>query len=244
MRATRLIPICLITLAIFLSLMVFNPPPASADSIEPTWMSCGYALVDGVIQDGEWLNESALPVTLSGSEGEMAAIIYLMNNHDTFFLALQVADDELSYEGEWLPEGDAIRLDLDNDSSQAFDLLEDVLIVNAASPHFIDSHLSVLPSSSQADEVAGGETNGSANASRQEEQNHFELQHPLCSGDPLDTCLQAGDLLTFRLEYLDAEADGSFGGSYYFPDHTTTISWQVAECEVLTTSLYLPLSRK
>lgn len=244
MRATRLIPVCLTALAIALWLFYFNSHPALADSIEPAKLSCGYPLVDGVIQDGEWLSESAFPVTLSGSKGEMAATIYLMNNHDTFFLALQVADDELSYEGEWLPGGDAIRLDLDNDSSQAFDLLEDVLIVNAASPHFIDSHLSVLPGSSQPDETAGGETNGRANASRQEQQNHFELQHPLCSGDPLDTCLQAGDLLTFRLEYLDAEADGSFGGSYFFPDYTTTISWQVAECEVLTTSLYLPLSRK
>jgi hypothetical protein len=219
-------------------------PTASANEVQPQDMPCGMALVDGVIKEDEWPPDAAHPVSLVGNTTERSATIYLMNSQDTLYLGLQVVDDELSYQAEWLPGGDAIRLDLDNDSNQQFDLLEDVLIVNAAFPTFQDSYLNVLPSSSQIDELAGGETNGSGHASRQEPYNQFELGHPLCSADQFDICLQAGDTLTLRLEFLDAEADGSFGGSFYYPQYPGTLSLLVTECPVLTRSLYLPLMNK
>jgi hypothetical protein len=68
--------------------------------------------------------------------------------------------------------------------------------------------------------------------------NHFELKHPLCSGDLLDFCLHPGDIVGFRLEYLDAGAGGTFDGSYFYPgsNNTSLADIVIADCSVI----YLP----
>jgi hypothetical protein len=244
MHTNRQSLIFLITLAITLAVLIDNSHIASADSIEPMRPVCGYAWIDGVIQADEWQLESGYPVTLLGNTGEMAATIYFKYSNDTFYLGVEVEDNELSLTGEWLPGGDAIRIDFDNNTNNIFDLSEDILIVNAGIPHFLDSYLYALPSSSTTDIEAGGTSDGSGAVSRPATRNHFELQHPLCSGDQLDYCLQMGDLLSFRLEYLDAESDGSFGGNYFYPDYSSTVSLLVTDCPVAPRFIYLPLSMR
>jgi hypothetical protein len=72
--------------------------------------------------------------------------------------------------------------------------------------------------------------------------NHFELKHPLCSGDSRDFCLHPGDRVGFRLEYLDFVDEGIITGSYLYPgiEDTSLADIVVAECP----ALYLPLIKK
>jgi hypothetical protein len=88
----------------------------------------------------------------------------------------------------------------------------------------------------------GGSNDGEAAASRVGDLNHFEIKHPLCSGDEKDFCLLPGDVVGFRLEYLDAEGDGSFGGSFLYPGSSDTDQADIVigECNILF--IYLPLT--
>ena len=83
---------------------------------------------------------------------------------------------------------------------------------------FIGSHLGERLIS---DGQGGGTEDGVAVASRLERLNHFEIRHPLCSGDSRDLCVEPGGMVGFRLEYLDGQADGSFGGTSYYPGFRT-----------------------
>ena len=92
----------------------------------------------------------------------------------------------------------------------------------------------------------GGVSNGSGAAGRIGNLNHFELRHPLCSGDTLDFCLHPGDVIGFRLEYLDAQGDGSFGSSQLFPGGgaTSEADIVIGACSSPDFFIYLPFLRK
>jgi hypothetical protein len=94
-----------------------------------------------------------------------------------------------------------------------------------------------------ADVDGNGTSDGTGAASRVGNLNHFEIKHPLCSGDSLDFCLQPGDVVGFRLDYLDAESNGSFGGNRFFPDTTATSVADIVIRPCTTPDLfgYLPL---
>jgi hypothetical protein len=113
---------------------------------------------------------------------------------------------------------------------------DDVLSVNAGLPQFFDNYVvgMPVPSSTQSDIDGGGTQNGVGAASRIDSLNHFEMRHPLCSGDSLDFCLQPSDIVGFQLQYLDAESDGSFGGVYFFPGvaDTETADIAIGDCTI------------
>lgn len=77
------------------------------------------------------------------------------------------------------------------------------------------------PKRLSSDGEGGGTEDGIAVASRSESLNHFEIQHPLSSGDSRDFSVQSGGMVGFRLEYSDAQADGSVGGTSYYPGFRT-----------------------
>jgi hypothetical protein len=188
----------------------------------------GAATIDGVVDDAvEWSGASSQTFVMESpsTATPLTVTLRIMNDATHLYLGLTIADDEFSTVGQFLPEGDSFRVDFDNDHSGVlFEPGDDVLVLGAGSPQFVDGFIvgdpartSVLP-----DVSGGGTTNGAAAASRVGNLNHFEGRHPLCSGDSRDFCLQPSDVVGFRLEYFDAEADGSFGGTLLFPGFDDT----------------------
>jgi hypothetical protein len=172
----------------------------------------------------------------------------VMNSRHDLYLGITINDDEFSTVGTWLPQGDGFRIDFDNDhSGTLFALGDDVLDVSAGSPQFGDAYIYSAPTKSARSDVQGGGTaDGIGAASRVGGLDHFELRHPLCSGDSLDFCLHPGDVVGFRLEYLDAQADGSFGGSQLYPGSgdTSEADIVIAQCSAPHWLVYLPLMKK
>jgi AraC-like DNA-binding protein len=159
------------------------------------------------------------------------------NSAHDLYLGLTINDDEFSPTGEFLPQGDGFLFYFDNDhNGTLFEPDDDVLSVNAGLPQFFDNYVvgMPVPSSTQSDIDGGGTQNGVGAASRIDRLNHFEMRHPLCSGDSLDFCLQTSDIVGFQLQYLDAESDGSFGGVYFFPGvaDTETADIAIGDCTI------------
>jgi len=172
--------------------------------------------------------------------------LYVMNGGHYLYLGITINDDEFSTYGTFLPQGDGFRIDFDNDhSGSLFVPGDDVLSISAGSPQFQDNFI-LVSASSDADVNGGGTYDGFGAASRVGNLNHFELRHPLCSGDILDFCLHPGDVVGFRLEYLDAEADGSFGSSQLYPGSgaTSEADIVIGTCSIPDWFIYLPLVQK
>jgi hypothetical protein len=176
------------------------------------------------------------------------ATLYVMNSGHDLYLGIAINDDEFSTAGTWLPQGDGFRIDFDNDhSGSLFALGDDVLNISAGSPQFADEYIYNAPTKSARSDVEGGGTSDGAGAARRVGGlNHFEARHPLCSGDALDFCLHPGDSVGFRLEYLDAEGDGSFGGSQFYPGSATTSEADIVigQCSAGYSFIYLPFIEK
>jgi hypothetical protein len=197
----------------------------SAHSGDVFGPACGAARTDGQVNTAEWSNAAMQTFVMQGTATPLTATLRVMNDRNNLYIGITINDDEFSPSGDFLPEGDGFRIDFDNDhGGSLFDPGDDVLNVNAGSPKFFDSYVTGSPvqSSAAADVDGGGTSDGTGSASRVGGLNHFETKHPLCSGDSHDFCLQAGDVVGFRLEYLDAEKDGTFGCSRFFPGDTMT----------------------
>ena len=226
----------------------FPPESVAAEPVPVLGPACGKAAIDGRIDPAEWGAAPVLQVTfVPGGQAEpLTGSVRVMNGAKYLYLAISIADDELSPLGQYLIGGDQFRIDFDNDHGGAlFHVGDDVLSVHTVAPRFRDSHITGGNStaSSTYDEEAGGTDDGTGGAGRQGGMNHFELRHPLCSGDVLDFCLGPGDVVGIRLEYLDAEADESFGGSRYYPGYldTSLFDIRVGACgQVADADLYLP----
>ena len=209
-------------------LCTIQPSPASGSTSagEAFGPACGMATIDGRVDTQEWQGASSETFQMiTGSTADLlTATLYVMNSGSYLYLGITINDDEFSEQGKWLPGGDTFRIDFDNDhSGSLFALRDDVLGVSAGWPYFEDSHIvTVSSASSDADIKYGGRPNGDGASGRAGELNHFELMHPLCSGDELDFCLHPGDLVGFRLEYLDGEGPDVFNGSHFFPDREDT----------------------
>jgi hypothetical protein len=198
----------------------------SAHSGDVFGPACGAATIDGQVDPTEWSGATMQTFVMAGSiSTPLTTTLRVMNSANNLYLGIAISDDEFSPIGQFLPQGDTFRVDFDNDhGGSLFDLGDDVLGISAGSPHFMDNFIDgdPVPSSSDEDIHADGTIDGAGAASRVVGLNYFEVRHPLCSGDPLDFCLQGGQVVGFRLEYLDAEANGSFGGSGYFPGNLGT----------------------
>jgi len=162
------------------------------------------------------------------SPPQLTASLYVMNSANNLYLRLTTDDDEFSTVGEFLSKGDDFRIDFDNDhGGTLFSLGDELLNSNAGLPQFGDLYIyDPVPASSDDDVDNGGTTDGNSIASRVNNKNHFEIEHP-----------------GFRLEYLDAEANGDFGGSYRFPgtSNTSQADIVIADC---TFDSYIPIIMK
>jgi hypothetical protein len=230
-----------------------NPSPRSISEYigEAFGPACGAATIDGKVDPSEWKSASVQTFQMvpPGSGNPFTATLYVMNSGYYLYMGITINDDEFSSYGNYLPQGDTFRVDFNNDhSGSLFTLNDDVLLISAGSPQFQDNHIVGDPTSSSngPDLNEGGTSDGIGAASRMDGLNHFELRHPLCSGDTLDLCLQAGDTVGFRLEYLDAQADGSYGGVQFFPSRfdTSIGDMVVGTCSAVDLFNYLPLLRK
>ena len=223
---------------------------ASAHAGDLFGPACGAATIDGRLSAGEWSGASRRTFQMRGSgmANALTATLCVMNDGRDLYLAITINDDEYTTVGTWLPQGDGFRIDFDNDhSGSLFALGDEVLDVSAGLPQWEDCHICLSASTSaRADVDGGGTSDGAGAASRLNGLNHFELRHPLCSGDSKDFCLSAADTVGFRLEYLDAQADGSFGGSQFFPGsgNSSEAEIVVGHCLAPHRLAYLPLVRK
>jgi hypothetical protein len=246
------VPALLLWAVVELSLTIYDQPkPAAAHSSDVFGPACGKPLIDGEVVPGEWSTASQQTFIMeSGSETEIqTATLHVMNSANNLYLGITIDDDEFSTVGQYLSHGDGFRIDFDNDhGGTLFSVGDDVLITTADQPQFHDSFVDgdPVPASSEADAENGGTSDGSSVASRVGNNNHFELQHPLCSGDSLDFCLKPGDTVGFRLEYLDAEANGDFGGTSFFPGipDTSVADIIIGDCSVADIDTYIPIIMK
>jgi hypothetical protein len=240
----------IVAFAVLLSSPKYPPIRVSAHSGPVFGPACGAATIDGVVDAVEWSSASTqtFQMVSPGGADPFTATLYVMDDGYDLFVGITINDDEFSTIGTWLPQGDGFRIDFDNDhSGSLFALGDDVLAIAAGSPQFDDAYIYNEATKSATSDVDGGGTaDGVGAASRVAGLNHFELRHPLCSGDSLDFCLHPGDTVGFRLEYLDAEADGSFGGNQLFPGSgdTSEADIVIAQCSVPNWFIYLPLIKK
>jgi len=246
------LPVILAAAALLLLLERFHSAHVSAHTGDVFGPACGLPTIDGEIEEAEWATAAAQtfalinPATITPT---FTATLRVMNAAHFLYLGLTINDDELTPMGEFLPQGDGFLFYFDNDHSGVlFEPEDDVLLVNAGSPQFHDNYLvgTPAPGSNQPDVNAGGTHDGAGAASRIGGLNHFELKHPLCSGDPLDFCLKPGDLVGFQLTYHDAQADGSFGGGYFFPglSTTSTADIMIGACAIPDLFVFLPILRR
>jgi hypothetical protein len=229
---------------LFVPTLIHSTYSVSALTTETFGPACGAATIDGIVDPSEWSSASTQTFQMvpPGSADPFTATLYVMNSGYYLYMGITINDDEFSTSGTWLPQGDSFRIDFDNDHSGAlFTVGDDNLDVHAGLPQFEDRFLEVATSSG-SDAEHGGTSDGAGAASRVGGLNHFELRHPLCSGDALDFCLHPADVVGFRLEYLDAQGDGSFGGSQYYPNrYTTSIAdIVIGTCSAVDLFTYLP----
>ncbi len=233
-----------------IAILASLPRPASAHVSDAYGPACGAATMDGVINADEWSIASTQTFQMvSPSADSLTATLYVMNSGYYLYIGVTINDDEFTPQGLYLEKGDGFRIDFDNDhSGSLFALYDDVLNINAGLPQFSDRHLygGSVPTSSGWDVDYGGTSDGSGAASRVSDLNHFELRHPVCSNDRLDFCLHPGDVVGFRLEYLDAEGDGSFGGSQFYPGTggTAIADIVIGACTAGDLRVYLSLIQK
>jgi len=243
----------LVVVAVTLVLIFSSNGPAmevSAHANPVFGPACGKATMDGNVQTAEWSGASKKTfLMVSGSATTtFTTTLYVMNSGNYLYLGITINDNEFTTYGEFLSQGDGFRIDFDNDHSGSVEgLNDDVLVISAGSPQFHDSYVYNLSGSSGSDTSGGGTLDGSGAASRINNLNHFELRHPLCSGDALDFCLHPASVVGFKLEYLDAQADHSFGGTQFYPgtSDTSLADIVIASCSSISDMYtYLPLLRR
>ena len=253
-RSSRIFIEILISMAIFSSVIFmlnYAPSAVSAHVGSPFGPKCGSAVIDGNVDASEWSTASKMTFEMvhPNSPVPFTATLYVMNSNNYLYMGITINDDELSTTAQYLPKGDGFRIDFDNDhGGTLLSLNDDVLGIAAGLPQFDDSYIYNLPSSSHSDLQGGGKTDGAGAATRVGDLNHFELKHPLCSGDSLDFCLTptTSNTVGFRLEYLDAEANGSFGSSQYYPGtgNTSEADIVVGNCTLADMFIFLPFIGK
>lgn len=232
--------------------MRMEAPRVVAHSGDVFGPACGVATIDGVIDQVEWSATTVQTITIANpgtTTTPLTATLRVMNSANFLYLGFTVADDEFTTVGQYLPVGDSVLVAFDNDhSGTLFALHDDVLVVSAGLPQFADNFIVGTPSlkTNQLDASAGGTADGKGTAGRVGDWNHFEVKHPLCSGDVLDFCLHPGQTVGFQLEYLDAEANGDYGGSRFFPGagNTSAADIVIGQCSIPDLFNYLPLTRK
>jgi hypothetical protein len=249
MSAVVFVFLVIAALAVFIVVPSAAPMRVSASSVDVFGPACGSATIDGKIYGAEWSGASAKTFTMvrgAGGDG-FTVTMRVMNSKRNLYLGMAINDDEFSTYGEFLPLGDGFVFIFDDDlSGSVIELNNNVLSLAAGFPQFGDGYIyDTQVGSSQADVLGGGWAAGSGAASRTNNLNQFELIFPLCSGDSLDFCLHPGDTTGFRMEYLDAQANGDFGGTMFYPNTggTSEAQIKIGTCSASEESIstFLPL---
>ncbi len=240
----------LVIIIVLVLLISLRPTPknVSAHSGDIFGPACGMAIVDGQVNALEWTTAASqtFQMIVPGAGTPFTGTLSVMNGAYYLYYALTINDNELSSSATYLPKGDTVSIVFDNDhSGTLFHVNDDILSISAGTPHFEDHYIvgTPVPTSNHNDTLGGGASNGAGAVQRITGLNHFEGKHPLCSGDTLDFCLHPGDTVGFRIEYLDAEADGSFGGSQLFPGQSSTDEADIVigDCAIPDIFTFLPL---
>jgi hypothetical protein len=218
-----------------------------ADTEDVISSSCGIPIIDGKVNALEWsaATTMAIPMVTAGPTTTLTTNLYVMNSANYLYMGLTIDDDEFTELGQYLPEGDEFVIIFDNDhTGSVYDLNNNVVALSAGEPKYEDRYIYNVSGSNQADTEGGGTADGTGMTGRSSDLNHFEMKFPLCSGDTLDFCLSSTDVIGFRLEYLDAEGNGDFGGSHYYPDtgSTSQADLVIGTCTAIKDMfVYLPL---
>ena len=149
--------------------------------------------MDGVINDLEW--EDAATTTFSHPEGEVT--IYVMNDRRSLYIAAKVADNTLD---EVVNVAlDIFTIDFDGrHDGQEFNVGEDTISIGARNrigDGFVGPDLNIIDDSQiDVDGMVG----------RQGNFNHFEISHPIDSGDANDIAASYGQTIGARFIFFDA----------------------------------------
>ena len=245
----RLLSSMLLAAAAFMGLLLYlkySTIPVSADSSDAFGPACGTATLDGNVNPEEWSSASTQTFQMVRPAGgdPFTATLYVMNSGSDLYLGITINDDEFSTYAPTLQQGDGFRIDFDNDhGGSLFALGDDVLWIYAGLPQFGDGYIDIdQEESAMPDGTAGGTLDGVGAASRVGDLNHFELRHPLCSGDALDFCLHPGGTVGFRLKYFDVQAE-EYSGPQFFPGSSDTSEADIliGQCSIPGIFIYLPL---
>lgn len=241
-------PFILVVITIFLAVELGNiSASVAANNVDTFYSTCGVPIIDGNVTNLEWSNAVSKSVLMysPGAVPPFTATIHIMNSANYLYIGLTINDDEFTPLGNYLPEGDTSLFLFNNDNSGSlYELDNNILALSAGIPSYEDRYIFVTTPSNQEDILGGGTADGQGSTNRINELNHFELKFPLCSGDSLDFCLGSTQVVGFRLEYLDAETDESFGGSQYYPGMTeySEADIVIGTCpNTLENFVYLPL---
>jgi hypothetical protein len=247
-QITRIVPGLFVLAALaagLLALPAWGTASGAADgAVDVFGPACGKAFINGIAGASEWSGASSKTVSMLNYSGKPAitATIHVMNGRNFLYVGVTVNDDEFSTQGEFLPLGDGFFFLFDEDlSGSVYELNNNALTISAGAPQFHDSYVTNLGGSNQDDTLGGGTANGSGAATRTNNLNHFEMRFPLCSGEPLDFCLHPTDTTGFRLEYLDAEANGDFGGTWFYPGSAGTSEAHITIGTCANRDLYVNL---
>jgi hypothetical protein len=133
-------------LVLFVPILIYSTGDVSAHPSDAYGPACGAATIDGIVDPDEWASAASQTFQMvnPGSGDPFTATLYIMNSGYYLYMGITINDDELSTSGIWLPQGDMIRIDFDNDhSGSLFTLNDDTLGVQASPPQFGDWFIKV-----------------------------------------------------------------------------------------------------
>ena len=149
--------------------------------------------IDGIINDDEWA--SADRITYPIPEGE--ATIYVMNDQRSLYIAAKIEDNELDEIVNVALDIFTIDFDVRHDG-MTFSEGEDTISIGARTrigDGFVGPSGSILDDGQiDVDGFVSRDNNGF---------NHFEISHPLDSGDANDIVVQPGDTVGVRFVLFD-----------------------------------------
>jgi len=169
----------------------------------PSLSGSGTAIIDGVMQPGEWDSAAvhSFPFNLPPEEGgTTAATILVMNDGQNLFLALRVDRDTLGF--------NSASFQFDNDHDGILYENGDDFVFIGSSSGFYDGVRSNLPPCSPGpagncgypDTTIGGTNDGAGAVQNNGSFSFYEYAHPLDSADDLnDFSLKSGDSVGFFL---------------------------------------------
>ena len=148
--------------------------------------------IDGVINDDEWADAST--ATFSIPEGEVT--IYVMNDRRSLYIAAKVADNTLD---EIVNVAlDIFTIDFDGrHDGQEFNVGEDTISIGARNrigDGFVGPDLDIIDD---------GQVDVDGMVSRIGNFNHFEISHPIDSGDANDIAGDYGKTIGARFLFFD-----------------------------------------